>query len=239
MAYYNPYAEFNKIKDYDFKIDNQAIMDRFNTRIARETAERQGPQGTQGGMRAGHWIGAIGQLGSSLASASSNPYDFSVNNAAPFTGAAQGFATGGPVGAAIGAVAGVINRRESFKRADQNLERIDPNADLVDYGVDGAPTFNSQAAVNASQDMNMLYKASRKRRKGLGRLFAGHDDRVLSAKLGMKAGMIDQNLQAGRQQFNQEKMAFNDQQLAMTQYNQLMNNQNRMRNLYSIGTSLY
>lgn len=236
-GYYNPYADFAKIKDYNFNIDNQGIMDRFNERITRETAARQPQQQSGAQLNPGMFMGAIGQLGSSLANRSSNPYDFNTNSAAPLVGAAQGFATGGPVGAVIGGVAGVINRRESYKQASNNVKNINGSVDLS--GVDpitGKPTFNSGAAIEATTTIDSLNNSNKKRRKGL---FRTGDDLALAHGMQLKANELSGGLQTGRDEFNSSMRNYNAQQQAMTQYNQLLNNQNRLRSLYSIGTQLY
>ena len=185
---------------------------------------------------------AIGQLAPSLGStASSNPYDFSTNNFAPLSGAAQGFLTGGPIGAAVGAIGGMLQRRESFRKAQDNLNAIPDNIDAstIDPAT-GRPVFNSRAAIEGTATMDNINSALRKKRKGFfRRAFASNDDKILQHQMGLKIGRLDQSLESERQDFNTNMQDFNAQQLAMTRYNKLRNNQDRLNNLYSIGTSLY
>jgi len=170
-----------------------------------------------------------------------NPYTQLIDQAdmSPLGGAAAGFLQGGPVGAAIGGISGMLNSRRAFRQADEAVRTVDENPDLVGVDIYGKPTFNSAGAVEATQSMNELSSASRKRRRGLRGLFGSHDSHKLAGDMQIKAHNIAQGLQSQRDMFNSQTMDYNNQQAAMAQYNQLLNNQNRMNNLYNIGTSLY
>lgn len=170
-----------------------------------------------------------------------NPYVQMIDqaNAAPLAGATSGFMQGGPIGAIAGGISGVMARRSAFRKANDAIQAIDPNPDLTDTDVYGRPTFNSSAAIEATQTMNQLGSASKRKRKGLRGLFATSDDRIMGHQMDIKSRMINEGLQSGRDQFNTQMVDYNNQQLAMAQYNQLLNNQNRLNSLYNIGTSLY
>lgn len=169
-----------------------------------------------------------------------NPYVSLIDqaNAGPLGGAAAGFMTGGPIGAAVGGITGMLGRRRAFGQLSDSVRAIQ-SPDTVDVDEYGKPVFNSASAIEATQTMNELNSASRRKRRGLRGLFASNDDRILAHGMSMKANMINNGLQSERDSFNSQMMDYNNQQMALQQYNQLLNNQNRFNNLYNIGTSLY
>ena len=170
-----------------------------------------------------------------------NPYVQMLDqaNAAPLGGAAAGFLQGGPAGAVIGGVTGMLQRRAAFGKVDDALRQLDTNPDLVDTDPYGRPVFNSAGALDATHTMNDLNGAVKRRKKGLRGLFANSDDLILNSQMSIKAGMLNNGLQDQRDLFNNQMTSYNEQQAAMAQYNQLLNQSNRLNNLYSIGTSLY
>jgi hypothetical protein len=236
MAYYNPYYDFTK-SGSDFLKESGA-----NTQIGgniSQPVESQTSNPYQKPARdwTGAIIGGIGQIGSALQQPN-NPNDFSVDGMAGYSGSAQGFTSGGAVGAIIG---GITSQFGTFNKVHQNLNKLDTgvNVSAIDP-ITGQPVYQGVGAVGAKQTMGALDQGQKAINKswdpathGIAKVFG------TKRKLKRKRGELEQNLRSGQQQFNQQAEQFNQQQSAMNEYNDLLNNQNRLKNLYSIGTNLY
>jgi hypothetical protein len=237
MAYYNPYYDFTK-SGSDFLKDSGANT-QSGGNITKPVGNTANPYQQQQPARdwTGALIGGLGQVGSALQQPN-NPDDFSVDGMAGYSGSAQGFASGGAVGAIIG---GVTAQFGTFNKVHQNLNKLDTgvNVSAIDP-ITGRPVYQGSGAVGAKQTMGALNQGQKAINKSydpathvISKVFG------TGRKLRRKRSELEQNLRSGQQQFNAQTEQFNAQQAATTQYNGLLNNQNRLKNLYSIGTNLY
>jgi len=160
---------------------------------------------------------------------------FEMSNANVFgavgTGALQGAAVGGPVGAAIGGVVGGVT---SVFKQDRQLKESLNNVDTefnVQHDIYGRPIFNGQEMSTGLHNLSEIGKAVRPGAKSM----LPRRRRQMEKKF----NDLSQGIQANQDAFNNQTKVFNEQQAAMNQFRRLSDNTNRIRNLYSIGTSLY
>lgn len=227
MAFYNPYTVLSQVKPYDFQGNHEMITERFNQRIARETAARQAAASSQQNnpyLINQNQMGAI----SGALSAASQPHEgFKPGNHSALQGAAQGFASGGVYGALAGAIAAPISQ---VIKSHRNLDNLDTSVGSIERDQFGQPIYNSRAVADAAAKLPELNKTAK---------WDSTNILGLGGKAKRKRSKLRQGIADVQGDFNQQAVDFNSQQAAMNQYSRIMDNTNRMRNLYSIGTSLY
>jgi hypothetical protein len=230
MSYYNPYVNFaqNQLQD---QYDPQGSIERVRQiRLAQEQARQQPSQSSN---PYGKLIASTGMGVAQGAGTSNNSYNQNIGTT--LQGAASGFATAGVPGAIVGAIGSVVGQE---LKINKNINNLNTGVNgVTDVDSFGRPLYNGQPLIDARNKYNSLAKATGPEEGSF--WLKGKGNPLTLNKRRRKLKEISNGIDSAQQSYNDSATQFNNNQLANTQYNQLMNNQNRFKNLYNIGTSLY